>query len=90
MPLRAAFRVKSLSTCGKALRILWADGIESTFPSVWLRASVRNSPYFDDKAIMYRFDHLSFLQNSSVIASAERKTAECDEDCVGELERSQQ
>ena len=82
MPLRAAFRVKSLSTCGQALRIIWADGVESTFPCVWLRASVRESPYFDDTAIMYRFDHLSFLQKPSVIASVERKKADCDEDYV--------
>ena len=76
MSLRTAFRVNSLSTCGKALRILWADGVESTFPSTWLRASVRNSPYFDDVATMYGFDHLSFLQKTSAIASVENKTAE--------------
>ena len=82
MSLRAAFKVNSLSTCGKALRILWADGVESTFPSTWLRAAVRNAPYFDDVATMYQFDHLSFLQKPSVIASVENKTAESNEDEV--------
>ena len=59
--LRSAYIVSSISHCSRALRIAWKDGVESVYPSTWLRASVRDSRFFNPNALMYEPSHISFI-----------------------------
>lgn len=69
--LRNAFTARSLKNCRDLLKVTWGDGIQSTFPNTWLRASVRDSRYFEPVSLVYRPEHLSFIANGSPITSAE-------------------
>ena len=61
--LRPSFVVGSISHCSRALRVLWKDGVESVFPSTWLRSTVRDSKFFDPHGLMYEAEHLPFVSS---------------------------
>ena len=69
--LRRAFTAKSLNHCRDLLKVTWGDGVQSTFPNTWLRASVRDSRFFEPVSLIYRPDHLSFIAQGSPITSVE-------------------
>ena len=60
--LNPAFAVRFVSHCKRLVRVFWRDGVESVFPSTWLRASVRDSRFLDlQGGIMYDVDHNPFV-----------------------------
>ena len=59
--LRSAYTVSSISHCSRVLRVAWKDGVESVYPSTWLRASVRDSRFFNPNALMYEPSHVTFI-----------------------------
>ena len=61
--LRSSFIVNSLSHCSRALRVLWKDGVECVYPSTWLRSTVRDERFFDQKGLMYEASHLQFTSS---------------------------
>ena len=63
--LRPAFIVSSLSYCSRALRVVWKDGVESVYPSTWLRSTVRDERFFNQSSLMYEPNHLSFASSSN-------------------------
>ena len=70
--LRASFRVATVSHCRNFLSILWADGRKSKFSNIWLRASVRDSKFFDASSLLYRQkDYVSFIAKDVPLTSAE-------------------
>ncbi|XP_078351486.1 gamma-butyrobetaine dioxygenase-like [Oculina patagonica] len=70
--LRAPFRIAALSYCRDLLKITWQDGAKSEFPSIWLRSSVRDSPYFAVGSCLYNQNaHASFMCKESSIIRAE-------------------
>ena len=69
--LRNAFTARSLKNCRDLLKVTWGDGVQSTFPNTWLRASVRDSKYFEPVSLVYRPEHLSFVASGSPITSVE-------------------
>ena len=68
--LRPAFLVNTISHCSRALRVVWKDGMESVYPSMWLRSSVRDDRFFDQNSFMYEHSHLSFVDAESVLKNA--------------------
>ncbi len=70
--LRRAFTARSLSNCRDLLKVTWGDGVQSTFPNTWLRASVRDSRFFEPVSLIYRPEHLAFVAEGSPITSVEQ------------------
>ena len=70
--LRAPFNVRSLSQTRQLLKVMWGDGAESVFPNVFLRASVRDSRFFDVESCMYKPEHLEFVTKGLPIASVKQ------------------
>lgn len=82
--LRAPFRIAALSHCTDLLKITWQDGAKSTFPNIWLRASVRDPKYFTDSLIYNQSDYARFIATESPIVKAEN--GEGSEDVTVEWE----
>ena len=71
--LHPAFAVRFVSNCNRIMRVFWRDGVESVFPSTWLRASVRDSRFFDQQGgIMYEVDHNTFVSTESDLKSVKK------------------
>ena len=70
--LRAPFTVRALSNCRRFVKVTWGDGAESTFPNMWLRASIRDEPFFDLKSCSYQHSHLDFLIKGATISRAQQ------------------
>ena len=64
--LRPAFLVGSISHCSSTLSIIWKDGVESVYPSTWLRASVRDDRFFDSQGLMHQPSHAAFITSPDV------------------------
>lgn len=62
--LRPSFVVNSVSHCSRALRVIWKDGVESVYPSTWLRSTVRDEKFFNQTSLMYEASHLPFAASS--------------------------
>ena len=73
--LRAPFVVKALRHTPRNLQITWKDGVETTFPSSWLRSNVRDSHFFD-KSMTYKYDHFAFVNRAIPISSADQRNSE--------------
>lgn len=69
--LRRSFTVKTLSHYRDLLKVTWGDGVQSAFPNTWLRASVRDTRYFEPTSLIYRPEHLSFIAKGAPITSVE-------------------
>jgi len=65
-----SFNVRALSHFPRLLRVTWGDGTESTYPSTWLRASVRDSQFFDDSC-EYHQGHSAFVRKGLPIVAVE-------------------
>ncbi len=70
--LQLAFKLRTLSHSLRALRVSWSDGVESTYPSTWLRASVRDPEFFDDRTCEYLPKHFPFISAGYPIVGAEQ------------------
>ena len=77
--MRASFIVRTLSNCRQFVRVTWGDGAKSTFPNMWLRSSIRDEPFFDQKSCSYQHSHLDFLTKGASISYAQQSK---DEDNV--------
>lgn len=70
--LRAPFRVAALSHSKGLLKITWQDGANSEFPSIWLRASVRDPKVFNADSWFYnQVDYARFIASESPIVGVE-------------------
>lgn len=70
--LRAPFRVEAVSHCRDFLKITWKDGAKSKFPSIWLRSSIRDEPFFKAGSCIYGLEqYLAFVSKDSSLLSAE-------------------
>ena len=71
--LRAPFRVANLTHCKDFLRVTWCDGAKSKFPNIWLRSSVRDPNFFEDKTCTYhsQLNYARFIAEESPIVGAE-------------------
>ena len=75
--LHPAFAVRFASHCKRIVRVFWKDGIESVFPSTWLRASVKDSRFLDVQGgIMYDIDHSTFVSAENDLKTV-RKIQKC-------------
>ena len=63
--------MRALSHFPRMLRVTWGDGAESAYPSTWLRASVRDSKFFDGNSCEYRPEHSAFVSKGLPIVLAE-------------------
>ena len=63
--------MRALSHFPRLLRVTWGDGAESTYPSTWLRASVRDSQFFDYNSCEYHPEHTAFISKGLSIIAAE-------------------
>ena len=75
--LRAPFLVRSLTNSKNALQVTWRDGLQSTFPSAWLRALVRDDRYFEASSLFYKPERLPFLAKGAPITSVELRGEKC-------------
>ena len=60
--LRAPFIVRTLSNCRQFVRV----------PNRWLRSSIRDEPFFDQKSCSYQHSHLDFLTKGATISHAQQ------------------
>ncbi len=65
--------MRALSHTRSQLRVVWGDGVQSTYPNVFLRTSVRDHTFFDKVSFMYNPQHLSFVTADAPITSASHK-----------------
>lgn len=76
--LRSAFIVKSLSHTRSHLRVVWGDGVQSTYPNVFLRASARDPTLFDPASFMNEPQHLDFVSANAAITSVSHQPEEAE------------
>lgn len=76
--LRTSFSVRALSHTPRLLRVRWGDGVESTYPSTWLRSSVRDLQFFD-KSYEYHPEHSAFVRKGIPIVATEHIRQGADE-----------
>ncbi len=69
--LQAAFKLRALAHSPRVLRVKWGDGVESAYPSTWLRASVRDPDFFDSQTCEYLPKHFPFIAEGHPIVGAE-------------------
>lgn len=87
--LRAPFRVAALSYCRDLLKITWQDGAKSEYPSIWLRSSIRDPPFFAAGSCLYNQNaHASFICKESLITSVENASGSENVDVQWEDHRS--
>ena len=64
---RLACRIQSFVNSRSLLRVTWSDGLESKFTNFWLRSSVRDPRFFESTSLLYRPEHLHFLNREANI-----------------------
>ena len=69
--LRAAFTVRAFSHARDFLKVNWADGSQTMFPSMWLRSAVRDPTYFNQSSLIYKPEHLEFITKRQPLVDAE-------------------
>ena len=63
--------MRSLASTKNALQVTWRDGVQSIYPSDWLRATVRDDCYFEPVSLLYKPEHLSFVTKASTMTKVE-------------------